>query len=370
MSVHVTFLGRLGNNLFSYALGRILAEELDLALICHSLPLASPSIGGIEMDVGSDASLEALGAFFPNAPLQIPGRTFCEPIDSFEIGVAPAEWRGQTIDLGKILGNKDPRQIRLKGWFQRFEYYASRSNQIRHWLRPREIPCPYRVNPTDVLVSIRRGADYGNKQWTLPLSYYEQVLSSFGTLGQVYICGTCIDDVTKECLKRFQPIYFHGSPMEHFSFFMKFKRIVLSNSTFSWWGAFISEAEEIYAPRFEGISAYCFTGFEEVDLDLREPRYKEIAVKSVARFALFRRNEKTIVTLNQTEGRCVVKSENAAYEFGVSPIQSKLISWILYQDSPITLASVLEMCRYQDAKRTVDLLVSTGLLQICPTYLD
>ena len=38
MTVEVRYLGHLGNNLFQYALGRILAEELGSALKCRALP--------------------------------------------------------------------------------------------------------------------------------------------------------------------------------------------------------------------------------------------------------------------------------------------------------------------------------------------
>ena len=37
MTVEVRFLGHLGNNLFQYALGRVLAEELGHALVCTSV---------------------------------------------------------------------------------------------------------------------------------------------------------------------------------------------------------------------------------------------------------------------------------------------------------------------------------------------
>src|ERR1043165_4052305 len=99
MSVSVSMAGRLGNNLFQYAIGRIIAEELGLALNCSQVPArARRIVAGQSLDVGPQATLTTMAGFFPNAPLQLPGRSAESPVESYEFRRG-GEWTGQTIDL-------------------------------------------------------------------------------------------------------------------------------------------------------------------------------------------------------------------------------------------------------------------------------
>lgn len=275
MCVSVSMIGRLGNNLFQYALGRIIAQELRMELHCIQIPKAGVSVADEISEIGQSATLTSVSDYFPNAPLSIPGRRYEEPVEMIEI-VPGHEWRGHTIDLDRILRNTEPRQIRLRGYFQRFEYYEGHKEEIRRWFRPRDFVMPYNVGAQDVCVNIRRGMDFHRLGWTLAFSYYENILSSLPRRGQVYVCGTGIDLSVRQQLAKYNPIYYDAPPIEQFCFMMRFNCIVLSNSTFAWWSAFLSEAEHIFAPRPSGIDAYGFGGFREVDLHMKEDRYHEV----------------------------------------------------------------------------------------------
>jgi hypothetical protein len=121
---------------------------------------------------------------------------------------------------------------------------------------------------------------------------YEQVLSSLRNVRRVFVCGTGVDDQARRLLSKYKPIYYDGAPIEHFFFMTRFNRIVLSNSTFAWWAAFLSDAEELYAPRAPGVNAFGFTGYKDVDLHMREPRYHEVGDTSIAKFGfLLPRND-------------------------------------------------------------------------------
>jgi len=357
-------MGRLGNDLFQYAMGRILAEQLDFALDCRQEPTPpGRRIAGRALDVGAQAALGDLTRFFPGAPLHMPGRRAGSPVQSFE-WMPGVKWNGQTIDLPAVLQDQRRRQIRLRGWFQRYEYYAPHRHSIRQWFRMPSIRVPWRLRPADVLVNIRRGADYGLNNWTMPLSYYEDALTSFPSLGQVYVCGTCIDDNVRAHLAKFRPIYYDADAMHHFRFIQRFDRIVLSNSTFAWWAAFLSDASAIIAPRAS--HAYAFTGFGDVDLHMRESRYREIAFTESVPFELLKRNPESGKVSLSRKSLNIGDSET----IGVDESNRELLSWFVRSKGPIRIREASAYCTEPVFHRTVEECVRAGFLLIAPAHLD
>lgn len=267
MAVEVQFAGRLGNNLFQYAIGRIIAEHLGYELVC--VPAPEYRHGSAVVLAGGRTALTNTSEFFPDAPLHLPGKSFTEPQERYiwdDTG-----WNGQTLPLQQILGDRRDRRIVLKGFFQRMEYYWPWRDQVRRWLRPRGAyrgPAP---DPDDVLVCIRRGLDYFSLGWAMDLGFYTSVLEKKGP-GRVYVSGVGEDRRVKEALAPFDPIYLDGPPMERFELACLFNRIVLSNSTFDWWSGWLSDAEEIWYPR---CTSFWGPGFG-VDLEVPEPRYRYV----------------------------------------------------------------------------------------------
>jgi len=370
MSVKVTFLGRLGNNLFQYALGRIVAENHGLELRCERLPEPAPSFMGHNLEVGPSATIENLTFYFPNAPLYLPGRAYSEPIECFEIKPG-TNWSGNLIDLQSILANRTPRQIRLAGYFQRFEYFEPYRDRIRVWFRLRPIPAPFRVAANDVLVNIRRGGDYGILGWTLSLSYYDQVLSNLRNLGKVYICGECIDNQVRRCFAKYEPIYYDGAPIEQFIFITSFSRIILSNSTFAWWAAFLSEATEIYAPRSAYGHAYGFTGYRDVDLHMREPRYREVDNASIAKFTLFVPNGNVVTSMDDESQELLIKRFDGGFTaISIDDSNRKLLLWLIQQKDPVTFAEVRRRYSGPNLKNILTELLKSGIVSLEFSYLD
>ncbi len=244
MSVTVQLIGRLGNNLFQYALGRLLAEELGLALECEQIPWKAHEFLGTRFDHGFDASLTEFLPHFPNVRLAHGGQSFDGPVKTYEFR-SFKEWDGQTVDLDEL---RRARKIVLRGFFQRIEYYAPYADHIREWYRFVPAETPHAIEPDDVVVNIRRGLDMAMVDWVLAPSFYRDVLESMRDVGRVYVCGTGIDKAIRAALAEYDPVYVDGTPHEHFSFLMRFDRIVMSNSTFCWWAAFLSNARELHAP--------------------------------------------------------------------------------------------------------------------------
>jgi Glycosyl transferase family 11 len=371
MCVKVKFLGRLGNNLFQYAIGRIIAEHHGLELECEQIEVQKEKMFmGHKYDIGPIATLETLTRHFPGAPLRIPGRRVDTPVECFETG-QDNNWSGQTIDFQSILANRTPRQIRLAGFFQRYEYFAPYRDRIRRWFRCTPTRMPFEVAANDVIVSIRRGFDYGVLNWTLSLSYYEQVLSGLRDIGQVYVCGTGIDDQVRRLLGKYNPIYHNGTPIEQFYFMTQFKRIVLSNSTFAWWASFLSDAEEVYAPRAAHINSFGFTGFEDVDLHMREPRYHEVSNTSVARYGFLVPNNDVVAWIDNISCELVIQgSEGISTRIGVDDTNRNLLAWLIQQKEPVELDEVRDRYLGNDLDNLIVPILTSGLMSPKAEYAD
>ena len=96
--VEVQYRGRLGNRLFQYCFGRIVAEGLGFALHAEPIP-------------GFAGTAEA-----------VRGAIHERPVVTLEHHV---------VDLEALLGDPRPRRIVAHGYFQRYEYYRAFRDVIR-----------------------------------------------------------------------------------------------------------------------------------------------------------------------------------------------------------------------------------------------
>jgi len=257
----VKFDGMLGNNLFQYAFCRLLAERMGLEL-------GYEVVSKLTVYGGGYCTIDALTDYFPNAPLSVPGKRIMEPEEMISTH--------HIIDVDDIVKNKTNRRLFIHGFFQRMDYYEPHKDKIKKWFKMKDVVRPpYAKN--DIVLVIRKGSDFS--PWELPLCYYDQAINSLSNVGRVYACGVNIDEKVKNHLSKYKPIYFNGSPIESFQFIGFFNRIIIPNSTFAWWAAYLSDAKEIVAPRsHDYFGCYGFTGFKEVDLHMRESRYKEFII--------------------------------------------------------------------------------------------
>jgi hypothetical protein len=162
---------------------------------------------------------------------------------------------GQYVDINALKQYDPPiRRICLAGFFQRYQYYKPYKEIIRSdWLR-------FERNPdveSDAVVVHVRGGDVWQRhsgwergsQITLPVSYYRNILDRM-KFGRLYIVTERFDDPVVD---RLQKIYrcdvVSNDPVYDLRFIASARRIVMSRSTFAWWGAWLSNADEVHFPR-------------------------------------------------------------------------------------------------------------------------
>jgi len=73
------------------------------------------------------------------------------------------------------------------------------------------------------------------------------------------------------------PTYLSGA-LDNLVFIKKFKKIIVSNSSFAWWAAFLSHADEIIYPRpANGMWSLNDSVSKNIDLEVDEERYKYLS---------------------------------------------------------------------------------------------
>jgi hypothetical protein len=167
---------------------------------------------------------------------------------------------GKHVDVETVTKIKD-RHIVLggMGFFQRYEYYKPYKEKIRQWLRTEY----YDVGQTenDAIIHLRLGdcilGDLAEHPYVMPPEYFQKALDSM-SFDRLYICS---DPETLEhplfyqymdSFKEYSPKLMGGNAIEDFNTIKSFNKIIMSQSTFSWWTAFLSDASEIFIPVPEG----------------------------------------------------------------------------------------------------------------------
>jgi hypothetical protein len=269
--VEVKYAGRLGNNLFQYCFGRIIAEKLGYKLKADPVPGFPNTAKQIE---GADYST--------GYPVQIITHDSPDKYDGDYSKVL--SWKNKNLDLQSIAADITRRKIVVEGFFQRYEYYKPYKELIKNdWLLT-DINISDRIDPDDVVVCVRRN-DYVLGGHALPLSYYKEALSRL-RYRKIFICTDSVNDPLILLLKyKYSAVVQATNTLNDLKFISLFNKIIISNSSFYWWAAFLSNAKEIYSP--VPLRGYWSRETPEIDLKIYdESRYIHIKCKDIYKESL------------------------------------------------------------------------------------
>jgi hypothetical protein len=257
MSVQIKkCMGRFGNQLFPYMLGRIISEHLKYKL-------SGPTINDREFalyDLNLSYNKESYNCY--ETPIQLLGN------HSVSDDFAHPDFNLQTI-----LEDPTPRKIQLDAYFQKKKYFLPFRDKIKEWFDPQVYP----VSKEDIAVHIRIG-DLRCPNLTknlLPVEYYETAINYFGP-GQVILCtDSPNDDIIKYLVSKYDAKIFQDTEKNTISFLSAHNNLVLSQGSFSFWAGFLCDGKNI-------INAIPRTGWNNgvddpgIDLLINEPKYKYI----------------------------------------------------------------------------------------------
>lgn len=234
--VHLQMNGFIGDNLFQYVAARIVAEQLGFALdVSHSRMKPESNVPQL---------LELL-SHARDAPLTLPGAVYESPRDYSACEGRSGAASG-AAELGALIGNREPRRIEMRGYFQKYSDIKPHKRTVRQWLAMPGDARGYRIDPRDIVLHVRWG-DLVVFNLAMSMRYYTDLLQALD-YRKLYVCGVGINAEVRAALAPFSPVYVSGSPAQDFRFMLSFNRIIQSNSGFAWWAGFLSQAEDIYSP--------------------------------------------------------------------------------------------------------------------------
>lgn len=211
----------LGNHMFKYAACRSIAEK-----------------NGYKFFIPYGSYLKRI---FPDIDLG-----FDENVIQYQI----SESQDQRYDPNLF---NIPNNTMLYGYFQTDKYFQDKD--ISSWFKMRENDIVLNTiskYPIDQYCYIHiRGLDYKySDHWFLPISYYEKAMSIMIDRVQniKFVIITNDIEVSKEMFPNIDVI--SNDVDSDFQILTKCNYLILSNSSFAWWGAYLSKNKLSIAPNF------------------------------------------------------------------------------------------------------------------------
>lgn len=206
--INVLYEGRFGNWMFQYTYAKLLAIKLGLAF---------------------NQGLPRNNIFNINS--SVVGNTFNAVQHIYE-DLEDKNWK---------ISVENDHSICLHGYFQRWYLYRNDIDLIKSFFNC-NIPIE---NDEDVCMHIRLTDYYNFKNGVMNKSKYLDLLKTlkFKTL---YIVTDDPKDKYLENFKLYNLKIVSTADKYDFFYMMKFNKIIVGNSTFSWWAAFLSNAQHKY----------------------------------------------------------------------------------------------------------------------------
>lgn len=235
-----------GNRLIQQCFARALASKLDYALTASNVPWVT-----------------SLGSFNPTGT----------KINSPEVFISHKSDMRHKVDMNELI-DLAPCKFRIHSYLEYYPNIEEFSDQIKKdWV---VIPNKYNrtklfdletrfktiingkivstnvdhITSRDIVLSVRLGRDYLKQhKYRLLLGDYFKIVLDNVDYDRLFITSQDPYNTILNDLWEYNPIFLdHISPIHTLNFVRLFNKIVISQSTYSWWAAYLSDADEIYFP--------------------------------------------------------------------------------------------------------------------------
>lgn len=265
--VVVRLLGGLGNQLFQYAAGRALADASGRTLVFDHALLARDRQRGYALDRWGVNVPTGRPSPSARGVLRIPGFWRLARHTGGTVLVGDTQCLFDRMRGEPIRADARARDVVLTGYWQQRDYFESIEPDLRRTLvHPRAAALEARVamlglGPRSIAVHVRRG-DYANASVAamnpaLPTSYHRAAVEALNAARLFEHVVVFTDDIawTREHLRLDLP-WRIGSAAEQSAdddlwLMSRAGALVVANSSFSWWAAWLAEAHGaiVAAPR-------------------------------------------------------------------------------------------------------------------------
>jgi hypothetical protein len=235
-------IGGLGNRMFQYSLGRIIA---DIKNYNHFT-----------------SDLETLSQYFPNISNVTDRITTTD--NTIVAGYGSNTNCIQHVDIQSLLDHNGG--IYLKGFFQKHYLYSSYRSKLQELFKFANDKS--KPGDNDIVVHVRLG-DYVQLNHYLSPSVYLDIINRL----EYDNCIIITDDPNNEFLKNFHSLrnchIMCNSTLDDYAFIYNAKRAIISQSTFSWWPTFLGNQDQVYVPLFASHNGYPWKlnpGIDDIDL--------------------------------------------------------------------------------------------------------
>lgn len=106
------------------------------------------------------------------------------------------------------------------------------------------------VRPDDIVCNLRLGTDVVDKydDRLLGFDYFDIILKNT-KWNRLFLTSDNLNHPIISQFAKYNPILYRApDPFNNFHFMFKFNKIAISQSTYSWWAAYLSNANEVYYP--------------------------------------------------------------------------------------------------------------------------
>tara|TARA_R110000796_G_scaffold20781_5_gene61665 strand:+ start:14032 stop:14805 length:774 start_codon:yes stop_codon:yes gene_type:complete len=220
--VDVEFIGGLGNNMFQYAAGRIIADKKGYNL--------------------NTTNLNQLDQFFKNVKNITDRKSLNDPVlqIGYETTVGPQTYIEQ--EVADFKGT-----IKVKGFFQRHELYNAHRDQLLKWFKT-DVKLEKVPGENDLVLHVRLG-DYMGLGWQLDTGIFIDILKKENYNKYFIVTDEPDNPIIDNILQTVDGgEVVSTDKISDFEFLCRSSLLVLSHSSFSWWASFLGNARKVIVP--------------------------------------------------------------------------------------------------------------------------